>query len=142
MWSAGQGARLGGCAFETWPHKVTTLTFPFLTPFPFYPFLSLPHPTSMSSSPDQIVPSSHISLLHPAWFLLSIFLPGFLPLDFVYSSLCVLHSNSLFRYRVMGWMDFRSQTPIRLLHKCNIQSALVSAPVGHLFIQGLWNTWS
>lgn len=84
------GSKVGWTGSWNMPtQSVNTLTPPFLPPLPFYHFLFLLHPTSMFSSLYQIVPSMHISLLHLAWLLLSIFLPGFAPLGLMFSFPCV-----------------------------------------------------
>lgn len=112
------GSKVGQTgSWNTPAQRVSTLTSPFLPPVPFYPFLFLLHLTSMFSSLYQIVPSTHISLLHLAWLLLSIFLPGFAPLGFMFSFLrvCIRTHYSVIEWQVGQITGARS--PITLLLK-------------------------
>lgn len=87
--------------------RVTTLPAPLLTPFPSYPFL-IQRPCSLLL--PRLCPqhtSSFCTLSRP---LLSLFLSGLAPLDFMCSFLWVLHSDSLIRRRVTSWAGFQSPT--------------------------------
>lgn len=85
--------------------RVTTLPAPLLTPFPSYPFL-IQRPCSLLL--PRLCPqhtSSFCTLSRP---LLSLFLSGLAPLDFMCSFLWVLHSDSLIRRRLTSWAGFQS----------------------------------